>query len=54
MPSAMARKTMTGTTNTAASENTTAKAERNTALPAVLMVLAIASIAPQPSSRSSR
>ena len=45
MPSAIERKTMTGTTNTAASESTTVSAERNTALPAVESVLAIASSA---------
>ena len=54
MPIAMERNTMTGTTNTAASESTTASAERKTALPAVTKVLAIASSAPLPSSRSSR
>ena len=54
MPSAIERNTMTGTTNTAASDSTTAIADRNTALPAVDRVLAIASMASNPSSRSSR
>ncbi len=46
IPSAMERNTMTGTRNTAASDNTTVSAERNTALPAVLSVFAIASSGP--------
>ena len=54
MPRAMDRKTMTGTTNTAASDRTTVRAERKTALPAVVSVLAMASAASLPSSRSSR
>ncbi len=54
MPSAMERNTMTGTRNTAASENTTVIAERNTALPAVASVFATPSIGPAPASRSSR
>ena len=45
MPRAMERNTITGTTNTAASDITTANAERNTALPAVDRVFAMASMA---------
>ena len=54
MPSAIERNTITGTTNTAASDSTTVSADRNTALPAVDNVAAIASSALVPSSRSSR
>ncbi len=54
MPNAIERKTITGTTNTAASDRTTVRADRNTAFPAVVRVLAIASSASSPSSRSSR
>ena len=54
MPRAIDRKTMTGTTKTAASDNTTVSADRNTALPAVPRVLAMAGRASWPSSRSSR
>ena len=54
MPRAIERKTMTGTTKMAASESTTARAERKTALPAVLSVAATPSMASLPSSRSSR
>ena len=54
MPRAMDRNTMTGTTNTAASDSTTVNADKNTALPAVPNVLAIASAGWLPSSRSSR
>ncbi len=45
MPRAIDRKTMTGTTNTAASESTTVSADRKTALPAVVSVFAMASMA---------
>ena len=54
MPRAIERNTITGTRNTAASESTTVRAERNTALPAVDIVFSIAAIASLPSARSSR
>ena len=54
MPRAIERNTITGTTKTAARESTTVRAERNTALPAVDSVAAIASSAFLPAARSSR
>ena len=54
IPSAMERNTITGTTKTAARESTTVRADRNTALPAVVSVPASASTGDRPSSRSSR
>ncbi len=54
MPSAIDRKTITGTRKTAAKESTTVSADRNTAFPAVARVAATASSDAFPVARSSR
>ena len=54
IPKAIDRNTMTGTRKIAASDSTTVRADRNTALPAVASVAATASSGSLPSSRSSR
>ena len=54
IPSAIARKTITGTRKIAASDATTVRAERNTALPAVANVAAMPASASWPWARSSR